>query len=165
MALVKLDIGAEVDIATGDELKGLGKDVFKHLNSRPKPLYNSTAMSIVGDGAPMVVDFGSPGAGSLWELMSIVTFGSDAWNSIPNLSAAVFLGTLSTDALSMPLGQLLLPGLSFPGLEEFPKGVMIHGGTNVVLAPSAAPLSGQQLGGVIRYRVWDVADVMKVSGP
>lgn len=160
MAVVKL--GAEVDIATGDELNGAKREILNGIKGgRPKPIYTVRNASAIGSGSVITLDLGSPPNGSLWELDLISTFGNDAFTNVPSLTGAVFAGD---NTGNIGLSQLVLPGLTFPGSYNF-RHVVILSNANLLLVTSGAVSLGQQLGAVARVREWLVPDITKVSGP
>lgn len=160
--LIKLQAGAEVDLATGEELQNVSSNILGALDrSDPRPIYLSRSNTIIGAGVSGVIDLGRPPVGSIWQLRYITLFGNDDHTVVAGISAALYCG----DPVATSLAQLKLTGLAFPSATFIPDTcIWCHPTDNVFVATSAAVTAGQQLGATIGVEEWLQRDVSRLSG-
>src|SRR6476646_11446220 len=86
MALMTLGLGAEVDIATGDELSAMGDDLTKKiLGSAPAlPIVFTRPVSVAGRGGIATLIVGSPPVGRLWEVSAVTVMGNSPFGASPH---------------------------------------------------------------------------------
>lgn len=163
MALIKLGVGAEVDIATGDELRESTGSILGAIqaDNEPRPIYMSRSNVDIGDGVNGLIDLGAPPVGSLWQLRLITLFGNDDHTVVAGLTAALYCG----NPTNLSLSQLVLTGLPIPSSTFIPDTcVWCHPQANVVIATSAAVSAGQQVGATIVIEEWRQRDVSRLGG-
>lgn len=160
----EIDLGAKLELTTDAINTGFEK---LSKQSMGKPSLGRRSVTLFGTGALPVqnVVISGPGAGYVWNLDSIVTYGADdhtLYNPTPGTPfvGAVYLGTVS----SYGLGSLCLPGLSFPDAVDFPDGQWVRHGEDIVLVVSATLALNQQLGMNIWYRQYIEAEITEMSG-
>lgn len=163
MALVKLGVGAEVDIATGDELRDSTASILGAVreDTEPRPIYMSRSNVDIGDGVNGIIDLGAPPVGSLWQLRLITLFGNDDHTVVAGMTAAMYLG----NPASLSLAQLVLTGLAIPSATFIPDTcVWCQPQANVVVATSIAVPAGQQVGATVVIEEWRQRDVSRIGG-
>lgn len=165
MALIKLGFGAEVDIASGDELAAATADI-KGMLSTPdaKPLFLQKAASVAGTGAGITTAvLGTPPAGRIWNVRSVTVVANDD-HSQPT-GAARFIAMYFGDPFNATLGALQLvkiaiPSTNFIGQEALwcPAGFQVFCQTDAALATT------DQLTVVATVSEWRSADIAAHSG-
>lgn len=161
--LVKIQAGAELDLASGDELKGVSSQLLGAIerNAEPRPIYLSRSNTVTGTGALATVDLGSPPTGSIWLLRFITLFGNDDHTVIGGLTCSLYCG----DAAALSFAQLKLTGLAVPSSTFIPDTCMwCHPTENVCVTTSAVLAAGQQLGACVGIEEWLIRDVSRLSG-
>lgn len=120
MGVVKLAVGAELDIASGaelsDGLSGLG-DRLLGSGKRPRPLFYSFPSSVAGAGGRTTIPVGAPPAGKLWNVLSATVVGNDDHGTIP--SPAGFLAMYFGDPYNPTLAALQAVKLALPSTTFF----------------------------------------------
>jgi hypothetical protein len=131
--LTQLALGAEVDIATGDELRD-GVADLKHtmLSEREaKPIYLTRVQSEPGTGHILYVIGGGPPVGRIWYLTSITVVGNNDVDVLPPTSPASYVALYAGfppprqglgDFGSPGLGQLKAVRLPIPSTTAFNAG-------------------------------------------
>lgn len=163
MALVKIQAGAELDIASGDELKsGVGSILGALPRDEPRPIYLSRSDTDISDGTNiMQIDLGFPPTGSIWQLRYITLFGNDDHTAIGGLTAALYCGSPQ----NLSLAQLKLTGMAIPSATFIPDTcIWCHPTENVVVRLSAAATINQQIGAIIGIEEWRQKDVSRLGG-
>lgn len=157
-----LSIGAEVDIATSDELKGAHDDLYKKLRglagARP---YRSTvagSTSITGSTG-QVIDLGHPPVGRMWFVGAVTLLGADD-HTMTNGAAALYIG----DSSNVTLAQCEIPGLAVPSYTYLgADGMWVYPSESVFVN-----LFGFTVGVPViakaRILEWRAADVVAQSG-
>lgn len=161
--LVKIQAGAELDLASGDELKGVSSQLLGAIerNSEPRPIYLSRSNTVVGAGGLATLDLGAPPTGSIWQLRFITLFGNDDHTVLGGLSCALYCG----DGASLSFAQLKMTGLAVPSITFIPDTcIWCHPTENVCITTSTTLSSGQQLGACLGIEEWLMRDVSRLSG-
>jgi hypothetical protein len=162
--LIKLQAGAEVDLATGEELDNVSSKLLGAIERRdndPRPIYLSRSGAVIGTGAAAIVDVGRPPVGSIWQLRYITIFGNDSFTVVSGLTCSLFCG----DPVSPSLAQLKLTGLAAPSATFIPDTcIWCHPTDSVFLTTSIALPAGQQLGANLGIEEWLLRDVSRLSG-
>lgn len=161
MAVVKIAAGAEIDIATGDELKqGVGK-ILGAMPSDPRPIYSFRTDTEIGTGSTMVIDLGSPPVGSIWQLRYVTLFGNDDNTTVAGVTMGLYCG----NPTQLSLAQLKIPGLAVCSFTVIPDTcIWCHPNENLVLRSSGVVNLGQQIGGIIGVEEWLQRDVSRLGG-
>lgn len=162
MALIKLQAGAEIDLATGDELRDVGKSILSAMpGDEPRPIYLSRADTDISNGGIVQIDLGAPPVGSIWQLRYITLFGNDDSTAIGGIVCALYCG----DPANLSLAQLKLTGLAIPSATFIPDTcIWCHPNENVVVKTSASVTLGQQVGAIIGIEEWRQRDVSRLGG-
>lgn len=161
--LVTLKAGAEVNMATSDELEGVADRILGAMpKDDPRPIYLSRSDTDIADGTNVpIIDLGGPPVGSIWQLRCITTFGNDDNTVIGGTTCALYCG----DPTSPSLAQLKLTGLTIPSATFIPDTcIWCHPNEHVFIRLSAAPGAGQQVGGIITVEEWRQRDVSRLGG-
>lgn len=156
MANVSFILGAEADLASGDEVRSAvkaGNDLLlSRLNTRHHGNRRRIPASINNAGAgatgTWVLDFGNPQGGSLWWAVEVVVTAADDRTAPAGAVAALYCGapprqlTATTIVDTPPLGSLIRPGLALPATFTFAKeSFPIKDGENlfvIVYSPTTA---------------------------
>jgi hypothetical protein len=161
--LIKLQAGAEVDLATGEELENVSSRLLGAIdrNTEPRPIYLSRSNTLIGSGVAGVVDLGRPPVGSIWQLRYITLFGNDDHTVVGGMTCALYCG----DPVAPSLAQLKLTGLAVPSATFIPDTcIWCHPTDNVFVATSTTVTAGQQIGATIGIEEWLQKDVSRLSG-
>src|SRR5690242_7120308 len=152
MAIVKIAAGAELDLATGDELKNATSSILSALpGDEPRPIYLSRADTDISLGGIVQIDLGAPPVGSIWQLRYITLFGNDDSTAIGGIVCALYCG----DPANLSLAQLKLTGLAIPSATFIPDTcIWCHPNENVVVKASAVVAAGQQVGAIVGFENW-----------
>lgn len=155
-----LSIGAEVDIATSDELRGAHDDLYKRLKGLAvKPIHNTITASITVAAGATVIDLGHPPSGRLWEIRSLTLAGSDDHTAV-NGAAALYVG----DSNNVSLAQMRVPGLSIPSYTPFPGDGLWAYSSEAVFVNLFAVAVGQGVMATCGILEWRLADATQMSG-
>jgi hypothetical protein len=159
MALVKL--GAEVDIATGDELSRWGEKI---LNNRPPlPLYKDLAASISGSGAIPTVTIGAPPAGRIWKVTSVTVVGNN--DNAPIASPLGFMAMYFGDAANPNLAQVKVVKIALPSTVYMAgKPFVCHASQEVFFVGDKPLNAPDNVTVTVTIEEWRSADVMDNSG-
>lgn len=165
MALMTLGLGAEVDLATGDELKSLGDDLTgKILGTQdPKPIVFSRPASVAGVGAIATLVIGSPPVGRIWEISAITVVGNSPFG--PIVSPAGFLALFAGNSAGPSIAQVLcthlgIPSTTFPSAET----LYCHSNQELFLTTDAAVNAPDSVTAIVSIKEWREADVVARSG-
>lgn len=158
MAIMTVNLGAELDIATGDELAQTSVDLKNEMRKgwAAKPFYDTRAgaanMPAAGE---LFIDLGSPQTGRLWNILGVTTFGSDDNTAVANAKVALYCGDPDTPSIV----GLKVPGLAVPTFQSFSDRVIwCHSQSNVVAGVTGAA-SGTQIGVLVHIADWREEDV------
>lgn len=153
--LTHLQIGAEIDIASGDELTNGLKDLEDKLGRRvARPTYLSFTQRRLGAG---VLVLGSPPAGRMWNIVTWTLAGNDDATVIANALAALYVDS-QEDNLS--LANCRIPGVVVPSFTTITKGTLwAHSEGSVVVNISGAVGATDQIVSTISVQEWRIEDV------
>lgn len=120
--LTRLALGAEIDIASKDEIDGARDDILDVLNKRekpPRPNYFVQSAALPAPGAfSGIVEVGSPVTGRLWNILGYSISGeTDAVTSSAG-KVALYIGDRPTIGIPT-LSQLRVAGLTVPASATF----------------------------------------------
>ncbi len=162
MAIVKIAAGAELDLATGDELKGATNSILSALpGDEPRPIYLTRVDTTVSTGGVVQLDLGAPPVGSIWQIRFVTMFGNDESTVVGGITGALFCG----DPANLSFAQLRVPGMAIPSLTFIPDTCMwCHPNEDLVIKTSAVVTSGQQIGAVVGIEEWRQRDVSRLGG-
>lgn len=160
--LVQIKAGAELDLASGDELKqGVSSILNAMPRDDPRPIYTFRSDTDVSDGGFMQIDLGSPPTGSMWQLRYITTFGNDDHTALGGVAFALYCG----NPANLSLAQLKVPGLTVPSITFVPDTcIWCHPSENLVARSSAVVTVGQQVGVIVGVEEWRQRDVSRLGG-
>ena len=157
-----LSVGAEVDIATSDELKGAHDDLYKRIKglAGPKPARNTIAGSTTVTATGLqVIDLGHPPVGRMWFVGALTLLGSDD-HTLVNGAAALYIG----DSSNVSLAQCEVPGLAIPSYTYLgADGVWVYPSESVFVNLFAVAV-GAAVIAKARILEWRAADVVQHSG-
>lgn len=159
--MVLLKLGAEVDIASGDELSRWGEKILG--NQPPRPLYKDLAASIAGAGVVPVVVLGRPPVGRVWKVTSVTVVGNNDHGAIP--SPLGFMAMYFGDPANPNLAQVKLVKITLPSTVFISgKPFLCHAsqeiffiGDNALNVPDSATITAT-------VEEWRAGDVMDNSG-
>lgn len=159
--MVMLSVGAEVDLATGDELKELGG---KLLGKRePRPLFKDLAASIAGTGAVPVIVLGRPPVGRVWKITSVTVVGNDDHGSIPSLLG--FVAMYFGDAANPNLAQVKIVKIALPSTVYVAgKPFLCHATQEVFFIGDKTLSAPDNVTITASIEEWRSGDVMDNSG-
>lgn len=108
MANARFVLGAEVDIASGDELAAGFKAMRSDMAGmgKPKRIMRPLSKSLVDGSLPtllgqsVTIPVGRPSAGRIWIITRIGIIGSDDFSPLTNLVGAVYIGDETNPGLS-----------------------------------------------------------------
>lgn len=159
MALLKL--GAEVDIATGDELNRWGKKILD--KSDPKPLYLDLANSVAGTGAVPTVQLGRPPVGRIWRVSAVTVVGNDDHSTF--LSPLGYVAMYFGDSANPNLAQVKVVKIPVPSTIFMSGPFMVcHSSQQVFFLGNAALNSPDNLTVTAVVEEWRAGDIMDNSG-
>ncbi len=159
MTLVKLAVGAEVDLATGGELSD-GLNGIKGMleKSHARPLFMPFTASRLGAG---VLTVGRPPAGRIWNILSLTLVGNDDFTTLANTTAALYV---DADPGALSLAQCRIPVQAIPSFQTISdETVWAHSSGDVCLNVRGALAATDQVVATITVAEWrdcDVTDVM-----
>lgn len=152
MSSVRFVLGAEADIATGDEVRaavndgteaigGMLKRGFnKDVGQRLRPIASQSVAAANGTGVTgtFVLDMGSPSPGCVWALSEVIVTGATDREAPAGAVASLWIGnppyqvSPTTILGTPPLGNLVRPAVALPAVfllagEDWP----VHDGDNL----------------------------------
>lgn len=113
MALIKLALGAEMDLATGDELADSTRSILE-AQQAANQLY--TPLPRINSGTGVVL-LGSPPNGRTWNIVSLLLLGTDDHTSVAGATVALYVG----NPANAPLSDCINPGQSVPMAVTFAR--------------------------------------------
>lgn len=152
---MQLALGAELDIASGDELRHSTKRLAKLMQDGPaRPNYLPMAASAIGGGGLATVVWGAPPAGRVWNVVAVTLVGNDDHSTIG--SPAGFVAMYFGDPFNPSLAnaqhvKITLPSTVYPstGALWCPAGQQVFFVTDKALnSPDQISVSGM----VAEYR-------------
>lgn len=177
MALAKMAIGAELDLASGKELQE-GLDDLKGSLLRPReearPLYLPVVGTASGQGHILYIEIGSPPAGRLWCITSLTVVGNNDVDVLgPNSPAsyvALYAGVMPPrqglgDFGNPGLNQLKAVRLPIPSTTMFPdKAVWCHPNQEFFARTSDVVNAPDSVTVIAQVQEWREADISQHSG-
>lgn len=165
MALMTLGLGAEVDIATGDELSAMGDDLTKKiLGSSPAlPIVFTRPASAPGVGGQITLLIGSPPTGRIWEVSSITVMGNSPFGGIVSPAGffALYAGNSAAPSIASVLAtHLPLPSTTFPSSET----LYCHSSQELFLLTDLAVNAPDSVSAIVGIKEWREADILARSG-
>lgn len=164
---MRLSLGgdAEIELASTDEIRAISDNAVSRIRApHPKPrLKSNPASGVMPATGPLILDLGSPPAGSVWSIISVVVVGSDDRTAVPAGIAALYLG--GEPSLNPSLMNLLEPGsTTIPVRWNYnPDMHFAHVGDSLyVLVYGAA--AGLNIAAVSRYHEWMPASGREGTG-
>jgi hypothetical protein len=160
--LMTIKAGAELDLASADELKSATDRILGAMPGvEPRPIYLTRSDAEISTGGFVRLELGSPPVGSIWQLRFITTFGNDDHTAVGGITVAVYCGNPANLALS----QLKLTGMAIPSVTFVPDTCMwCHPSETLIVQTSAVVTAGQQVGAIIGIEEWLQKDVSRLSG-
>lgn len=153
--LVHLNLGAEVDVASGDELReGLAGLESKLGKTPPRPTYLSFSGAKFGASNIIV---GSPPVGRIWNILSLTLVGNDDTTTIANARCAMYV---DSQEQSLALNNCRVPGLTVPSYVTFSKGTLwAHADGSVIVNVTGAVAATDQVVATITVAEWREGDI------
>lgn len=152
---MQLQLGAEVDIASGDELtSGLAGIEDKLGRKPPRPTWLSFTGSRLGAG---VIVVGSPPVGRIWNVLTLTLVGNDDATVVANAAAALYVD--STEG-NLSLANCRVPALVVPAFQAFSKGTLwAHSDGSLIVNVSGAVAATDQVVATVSVAEWREGDV------
>lgn len=154
-------VGAELDLATKDELREMGASLLKGARA-PKPLYKDYAASVQGNGSIPTIILGGPPTGRVWKILSITVMGNNDHSTIT--SPLGFLAMYFGDPANPSLAQckkvkIALPSTDEPGLAYVcqPPQQVFFLGDNTLNSPDNCTVT-------MTVEEWRADDILDNSG-
>jgi hypothetical protein len=159
--VVLLKVGAEVDIASGDELNKWGQKILG--KSDPLPLYKDLAASVTGTGAVPTVVLGRPPVGRVWKVSAVTLVGNNDHSSIS--SPLGFVAMYFGDSANPNLAQVKVVKIALPS-TVFMSGpfMLCHASQEVFFIGDLALNVPDNLTITAIIEEWRTADIMDNSG-
>lgn len=160
--ITRLQLGAEVDIATKDELDHGIDSVLDELKGKrvPKPIYSTFAGSAISGVGSFVVELGRPPIGRVWNVLGITLAGSDDSTTVANAKAALYFGDPANGILS----ALKIPAMPVPYSQFISKGTLWCHSTEVAYVNISGAAGGLQVVAVLHIAEWREKDVAEHTG-
>lgn len=158
MALIQLAAGAELDIATGAELRDQAKRLASLIDRGPaRPNYLPMAATVIGTGGIATIVWGAPPAGRVWNVVSVTLVGPNDHGTIT--SPAGFVAMYFGDPFNPSLAnvqhvKIALPSTVYPASDALwcPAGQQVFFQSDLALnAPETMTVTGM----VAEYRTRD----------
>lgn len=148
--LMHLNLGAEVDIASGSELQNGLDGLEQRLGKRPpKPIYLSFTNARFGAG-PIVL--GSPPVSRVWNILTVTLVGNDDATVVANAVGALYVDSTENN---LTLGNCRVPGLVVPSYDTFSNGTLwAHSDGSVIVNVSGAVAATDQVVATISVAEW-----------
>lgn len=159
--MVLLKLGAEVDIATGDELSKWGQKILG--NKDPLPLYKDLAASVSGTGAVPTIVLGRPPVGRIWKVSAVTVVGNNDHSTIP--SPMGFVAMYFGDAANPNLAQVKVVKMPLPSTQYMSGPFMLcHASQEVFFIGDAALNTPDNVTITAIIEEWRTSDIMDNSG-
>lgn len=150
MALVKFDLGAEFDVATGDDVASLAKKMED--KREPLPLFFPVTGTINGNGSLIV---GRPPLGKLWNLLSITLLGLDDFTTVAGQGALY----VDSEPGALSLAQCRLPKLAIPSGQPITRNTLWAHSTGNVIVNVTGTTALPQVVATVTVAEWAHGDV------
>lgn len=163
MAIAKVMLGGEIDVASGGELDSAKESILGKLSEGSKPkgrfidrrLYGSGVAPATGLFVIELYPIG-PATGRIWNLTQIVTL-QDDHTAVNGVSVSWYLG----DSSNVSLGQCIKPAMSVPADFEFSKDVIWHDKNEQLFGVVYGAAAGTQFVLTARERDFEQCDVIE----
>jgi hypothetical protein len=176
MAVATIQLGAELDIASGDELSQGLSDVKDSLLKRrdPRPIYLTRVGSEAGAGHILYVVIQGPPVGRIWCITSITVVGNNDVDVLPPTSPASYVALYAGfppsrqgtgDFGSPGLSQLKAVRLPIPSTTSFSDRVLwCHSNQTLFVRTSDVVNAPDSVTVIVEVQEWREADVSQHSG-
>jgi hypothetical protein len=158
MALMTLNLGAELDLATGNELAQTSMDLKQEMRKgwAAKPIYDSRAAANTSPGVTeWFMDLGSPDVGRIWNILGVTVFGADDSTSVAGAKVSLYFGDSDTPSIT----GLRVPSMACPSFQSFSDKVLwCHNTANVVIGVTGVA-AAQQIGALVHIANWREDDI------
>lgn len=167
MAIVKLAVGAELDLATGDELKDATDTILGRFDKRAKPIYTTMVDSGTGNGVTLIpLDLGSPPTGRMWNLRSITVVGADPFT--PPTAAnkfAVYFGDAPGAGNTLSLAQLKIANQPVPSTYSSGSNALwVRSNESIIVVTNALLTATESLVATAEIQEWRLDDIIMRNG-
>lgn len=166
MGAVKLALGAELDLVSGDELAdGLDGLESRLLGGgkRARPLYNTFPQSAPGAGGLLTLTIGAPPAGRIWNVLAATVVGNDDHGSVP--SPVGYFAMYFGDPANVSLGQLAAVKLALPSTTLFSANALwCPAGQQVFFVSDKAVNTPDSCTVVISVAEWRSGELEQLTG-
>lgn len=123
--LFKMDLGAEIDVVTGDELKNGVNDIINTLgtDTRVRAMYMSVPATSPVFTPPFtgIVEVGSPPTGRIWNVLGYTITGQDDATQAAAGTAALYIGNRPSHGGATMVSECRQPRISVPSGQAFPQ--------------------------------------------
>lgn len=158
MAVFKIEAGAEIDIATGDELDNMGESIVDRLSGRKEePRYFSRinqGQSATSATVPFQLGLGSPTVGHKWDILGLTTAGLDDATVIAG-GVSLYIG----DRANMSLLSLKVPATVIPSYRGIGRYRIWANQSEEVFVNVAGVPNSTIVTAIIQIAEWRVEDV------
>lgn len=153
--LVHLNLGAEVDVASGEELQSGLSSLEQKLNKTPpRPIYLTFSGARLGAGN---IVLGSPPVGRIWNILTYTLVGNDDATVVANATVALYVDSQEN---SLALNNCRVPGLAVPSFDTFSKGTFwAHSDGSVIANVTGAVAATDQVVASITVAEWRLGDI------
>lgn len=157
--LAHLQLGAELDIASGKEVEeGFASLAAKLGKVPPRPTYLSFSASRLGAG---VIVLGSPPSGRIWNVVTVTLVGNDDTTVVANARVAVYVDSQEGN---LSLANCRIPGLAVPAFTAISKGTLwAHSNGAVMANVSGAVATTDQVVATISVLEWRESDIEDIT--
>ena len=124
VAFTKLQVGAELDIATGQEVRDAMSELGQQICFPVTPRRVYQAASIAGGLAgSLLIEVGRPTTPVTWDVRHLVVLGADDHTALAGVTAAVYVGQAAQGQVS--LLDCVWQGITVPGSERWNKELLV----------------------------------------
>lgn len=155
MTVVEFKLGAQVDIATGDELNS-GLDSIRGMldSGHARPLFLPFTTTRLGAG---IISLGRPPAGRLWNILSLTLLGNDDFTTLAATTASLYV---DADPGALSLAQCRIPAQAIPSFQTISDEVMwAHSSGDVCVNVRGSLLATDQVVATITVAEWRDCDI------
>lgn len=125
MALTKLQVGAELDIATGQEVQDAIDSLEQKLTFPvlPRRIYQAAATAAGGLAGSFLIEVGHPNTPVFWDVRHLVVLGADDHTALTGVNASVYVGQAVQGQVS--LLDCAWQGIPVPGSARWNKELIV----------------------------------------
>lgn len=163
--LVKLALGAEMDVASSGELDTWGGKLTGLLDrpELPRPSFNTIVKADqFTSPSTRILDVGSPPAGKIWNVLGFVLAGNDDATVSSAGTVGFYIGALQATG-SPSLADLRVPRLTIPTSQSFTRGTHWCGGSAHLLFNLVGLTGPTQLVANVFVAEWDEDAILQVN--